>query len=164
MQKYTSKMTSINSQKLPASTSKINWSAFYGKTVLDYGCGRFENLKIFLENTFHIRYFGYDLYWKGDEENELALKCTPDIIICNNVLNVIAEDDIVLKIERQIFQISQETNCDFIIQIYEGNKSGIGSPSKKGCYQRNQPTENYLFHNSLIIKKKLITNNPKIVL
>ena len=31
-----------------------------------------------------------------------------------------------------------------IIQIYEGDKSGIGRQTAKDCYQRNEKTEKYL--------------------
>ena len=160
MQEYTSAMTSVNGNKLPASTRKINWELFRNKTVLDWGCGRYNNLGKYLKENFNINYLGYDPYWKTEEENTNLFNYYPDLIICNSVLNVIKEDHIVSS----IIGIFLLYDIPFVIQIYEGNKSGIGKNSKKGCWQRNERTSNYLFHPSLSIHCGLITNDKTIIL
>ena len=45
MQSISSKNTSINSSKLPAIVKNIDWEQYRGQNVLDFGGGKFDNLK-----------------------------------------------------------------------------------------------------------------------
>lgn len=128
MQKYTSKNTSVNSKRVPALFSKF---CFKGKSVLDYGCGKYpEIIKEYVE-SFSGKYFGYDPYNLGNEipENQMF-----DVVTISNVLNVIQEDEVIENIIHEAMRIANTA----IIAIYEGDKSGIGRATKKDCYQRNQ--------------------------
>lgn len=44
----------------------------------------------------------------------------------------------------------------YFIKVYEGNKSSVGKQTKKDCWQRNQPTESYMYSDE-IIKCGIIT-------
>ena len=72
-QRFTSKETSINKNKLPSSTKKINWELYRGQKVFDFGGGKFDNLKNYLKENFDITLYVYDKYNKSDEENSLAI-------------------------------------------------------------------------------------------
>ncbi|KMV28545.1 hypothetical protein AB733_22985 [Photobacterium swingsii] len=61
-----------------------------------------------------------------------------DVVFCCNVLNV--NDD--NNLPSVIYDL-HSLNCGtFVIQIYEGNKSGNGGCTRDG-YQRNEPAESY---------------------
>ena len=134
MQKYSSKETSLN--QVPALAKFLG--DLEGVTLLDYGCGRFHKFEQFVTERGGT-FFGYDKYWKSADENELALKCKPDIVTCANVLNVIFEEHIVEEIVQRI----AEYGVKALIQVYEGNKSGEGCETSKG-YQRHQRASEYL--------------------
>jgi hypothetical protein len=139
-QKYSSANTSINSTKLPASTKHIEWKKFTGKNFLDYGGGKFNNLVNFLQDNFNINCHVYDKFNRNWKENLDALECKPAGIICNNVLNVIEEMEVINSILNHI--ASFDTVVYF--SIYEGNKSGVGKITKSDCYQRNETIKEYV--------------------
>lgn len=135
MQKYTSKNTSINSKRVPALFNKF---CFKGKSVLDYGCGKYpEIIREYVESCSG-EYFGYDPYNLG---NEIPKNQMFDVVIISNVLNVIQEDEVIENIIHEAMRIANTA----IIAIYEGDKSGIGRATKKDCYQRNQ-SKNWYYH------------------
>ena len=134
LQKYSSAGTSLN--QIPKVAKMLELG---NETVLlDWGCGRYEKFKKYVEGK-GAKYFGYDPYHKSMDENAEALKSKPDLIVCANVLNVIAEDWIVENIIQKI----AEYNCIAYIQIYEGNKSGVGAETSKG-YQRHTKASEYM--------------------
>lgn len=159
-QSITSKNTSVNSTKFPYIYSHINWiklrKAFpcnITPVILDYGCGRkTDHIENFLRHM-RFKYKGYDPYWKTEKENKEALAISPDIIICSNVLNVIAEKELV----NQIHDWMKNSGALYFIKVYSGNKSCIGEVSKKDCFQRNELTENYIRYCSEGIRKDIIT-------
>ena len=139
MQEFTSKNTSINYVKLPALYNKIDWKKFEKQFVFDYGCGNpitQANLKEFLKSKGVI-YLGYDKYWTSDSYNNIT---KASLIVCANVLNVIKEDKEVQYIIDSIISM----NKPFVIQVYEGYKSGIGKQTGNDQYQRNLRTKDYL--------------------
>ncbi len=143
IQKITSKNTSINIKKLPASTKKINWEIFKDTTVLDFGCGKAGYLLQDYLSNYNIEVIGYDPYHQFPSYNKQALlRNDYSLIICNNVLNVLT-DDILPLVRQQIIDKRRECKCDLVIQIYEGNKSGIGKQTGKDQYQRNEITKEY---------------------
>lgn len=160
IQMYSSKETSINSTKLPVIFKKVNWSVLpLNFTVLDYGAGKYLNhIADFIHEKGGI-YYGYDKYNQTPEHNENCLSCNPDIIVCSNVLNVIAENKIILGIVEQLLSYEKPV----VITIYPGDKSWIGKPTIKG-YQRNQTLDAYCLHHSLITYHGVITNDKSIVL
>ena len=137
MQEYTSKNTSQN--QIPSVWKHINKEDENIKVILDYGCGKYNRFKELIE-SWDIAYYGYDPYNRTEQENEIALKCKPDLITCCNVLNVIDND----KTLKGILTHIASFGCSVIISVYEGNKSGKGNVSKKDCYQRNQKSEEYI--------------------
>ena len=145
-QTYTSANTSINSAKLPAIYNKINWhrAILTNETIMDYGCGKFNNAKDFVEGI-GFEWHGYDKYNRSKEENGMVLdflleKGTADIVICSNVLNVIDSEEEVKKIARIIRNYSKH----YFVTVYEGDKSGKGRITKNDCYQRNESVKEYL--------------------
>jgi hypothetical protein len=153
MQILTSATTSINKNKLPASTKKIPFYAFQGSKVLDIGGGKFDNLKDFLKQEYNIDLFIYDKFNRTNEDNQRALHCEPSLIICNNVLNVIDSTDTI----KDIAHLITSFNVPYIVQVYEGDKTNKGKQSKKDCYQRNELTKEYLqFFPTAKIQKGLI--------
>lgn len=134
-QTITSARTSRN--QIPCTAKLIDFNQY--KIVLDYGCGKYDTFKNYIEGL-GLKYYGYDPYHKTEEENKIALNCKPDLVTCNNVLNVINNDNILDDI---IYNISQ-FNCTAIFCVYEGDKSGRGKLTLNDCYQRNEPAINYI--------------------
>lgn len=163
----TSANTSINSKKLPAIYNKINFSNFDdGFSVLDYGCGKFNNAKDYI-NSINGMWYGYDPYNRTQEENNIALSQNTDCIICSNVLNVLFDAGAIFEIVRDIYGRIEKNQHRAFIAVYEGNKSRVGKITKKDCYQRNEPLVDYLKYfdavfgkNVFTIKKGVITNSP----
>lgn len=133
-QKYTSAGTSINSKKLPAIYNKVRFPT--GSRILDYGCGRFiDHIKEKVESQ-GCTYYPYDPY--NLPENKLPNEMF-DYAICSNVLNVIAEDNIVRDVIKTVVSHSQKA----YFTVYEGDGSGIGKITGKDSYQRNEKTNKY---------------------
>lgn len=151
MQTITSANTSVNSSKLPAISKKIDWEQFRNGTIIDYGGGKYDNFKHFLKENYNIELLVYDPYNRSDEENKEVLGYLtpntspicfcPSAIICNNVFNVIKEDEIVADLIKKFLKLVPF--CSVFITVYEGNNLGIGGISKKDCYQRNCSTKFY---------------------
>lgn len=158
MQKYTSRDTSINKNKLPAIFNKINWEILVkacenrAPRVLDIGAGKFTcHIKNFLLNK-GIIYYLYDPYNLTLKNNIRSLNCKPDFIVCSNVFNVIDDAEEIQRLHNLIISFKKP----YGISIYEGNKSGKGGITKHDCYQRNQKTSSYLFETE-IIRRSIIT-------
>ncbi len=133
-QRYTSAGTSINKNKLPAVFSKIVFNK--GSTVLDYGCGKYiAHIRQKVEEQ-GCKYYPYDPY--NLPESTLP-KGKVDYGVCSNVLNVIAENDIVEHIIKTVCDISETA----YFTVYEGDKSGVGKASSRDTYQRNARTDWY---------------------
>ena len=141
-QKFTSANTSINSKKIPTAFTKFR---AYGN-VLDFGCGKYTtHIKDYV-NAQLASYFPYDKYNQPDSVNDAAMyvgrKYGYDTIFCCNVLNVIDSDDVVWIILHDMYDMLQRRSIMYI-QIYEGNKTGIGKQTKTDCFQRNMRTKEY---------------------
>lgn len=141
-QERTSAATSINGNKLPTAFSKVY---AYGR-VLDYGCGKFTNMIKLHVNEQGAKYYPYDPYNMDEGTNEATMfigsKYGFDTIYCCNVLNVIDSDDVIWNILHTMFNMLNNRSR-LIIQIYEGNKSGVGAESKNDCWQRNEKAAEY---------------------
>jgi hypothetical protein len=115
-----------------------------GTTILDYGCGAYNKNKEYA-NDYNYLWFGYDPYNRTEEYNNSTLlwleNAKPNIIICSNVLNVIAEDNVLMDVLGQIYDYAGD-DTDVYITIYEGDKSGLGKVTTKG-YQRNEKLNAY---------------------
>ena len=78
-------------------------------TIFDYGCGRYDsNMEFAIENDFV--WFGVDPYNRSVDWNKANIDemkrwgNAPNIIMCNNVLNVVKEDTIVMQILGQLYK------------------------------------------------------------
>lgn len=147
-QKYSGKGTTVNSQKLPIIYKHVKFKA---KIVLDYGCGKYtDHIARFVEDQ-GIRYVPFDPFNKSEEVNQYANKVVSDCvsrgerldIVCSNVLNVIAEDQIVQKIAVLLMLIADLTGGSVYVTVNFDKRYGRGE-IKPGQYQRNEPIENYL--------------------
>lgn len=171
MQKYTSKNTSVNTTKLPAVYSKINWNKLpkHMLSILDWGCGRDTSyLQEWLEVYQRVpHYIRFDPNWCSKEENNYALECLgfANIFVCSNVLNVIDDDYVIEDICKKAAKHSI-----YFITVYEGDKSGVGKQSKEDCFQRNEKIKSYFRFfptpevlGNLTIKKGVLTNRPDLI-
>lgn len=140
--------TSINSTKVPAIFRKLPWSkaklACQSNFVnVDIGGGKFDTATEYLQQ-FGIKNLIFDPYNRDLSHNlkvimEVAVDPANTATI-SNVLNVIKEKEKRLDVLRTA---KKWANVVFI-KVYEGNKSGIGKNTKKGCWQENRRTENYI--------------------
>lgn len=133
-QTYTSANTSL--KQVPAIYKRI--SIQENDIILDYGCGKYNLAKDYVESK-KATYYGYDPYNRTEEENKLALSIKPTKIICANVLNVIEESHILYNIIKQVASYHVPT----YFSIYEGDRTGVGKPTKNNCYQRNEKAIQY---------------------
>ena len=143
-QKITSAATSIST--LNRAHKEIVGKYPLDTSILDIGCGKYEVNKEYADiNGF--AWFGIDPYNRTPEYNNASLKAlynwcdAPDIIMLNNVLNVIAEDNVLMDVLNQVCNYAGD-NTDIYITIYEGDKSGVGKITTKG-YQRNEKLIKY---------------------
>lgn len=143
-QKYKSAKTSINSGRLPAIVRVWEDCAHMDASILDYGCGKFDNTREYLEAR-GFEYYGYDPYNRPDQENRLAMeKYGYNYAILSNVLNVIAEESVRLQI---LQTIKDHLILDGLlyIKIYEGDGSGVMKvDEKRNSCQLNKKTRGYL--------------------
>lgn len=108
--------------------------------LLDYGCGKYDLFENYCQNELGLDYYGYDKYNRDFLTNFQALTCDPNIVTCNNVLNVIQDNEIMENIVKQI----SEMECISIFKVYEGNRTGLGKTTKNDCYQRNEKAVQYM--------------------
>lgn len=155
-QNNSSMNTSINKSKLPAVAKKIDWELYAGGIVLDIGGGKFDNFKEYLWEEYHIALMIYDKYNRTALENEQALSCSPDLVLCSNVLNVIDSNAVIAD----VCDLIQSYDVDFAVTVYAGDGQGIGKTTLKDCYQRNETISQYLrYFDSAIVKKQTIISN-----
>ena len=138
-QKYSSKDTCLN--QVAAIYNKFQFPK--GSRVLDYGGGRYDKAKQYMaENGVEVMV--YDKYNRTPDHNAVVMakakQNTPDYVVCSNVLNVIAEDEIVDEV---LFNLASFTGSTVLITVYEGNGTGVGKVTTKG-YQRNAKLCSYL--------------------
>ncbi|CAH7360567.1 hypothetical protein VCHA53O466_40209 [Vibrio chagasii] len=146
-QDKTSKNTSINSKRLPKGvTVLINHFFINGMVVLDYGAGKFDNSKEAIEKS-GAKYLPFDPYNRTNESNVESITYSVnndiDFIICSNVLNVIDSDVALDKAIERITSLMTPSKTTLILNVYEGNRNGIGSETRKDQYQRNEKLNAY---------------------
>lgn len=141
-QEYTSADTSINTI---SAVYKILGS-LCGEVILDYGGGKYDSNKNYMEQMYNTLVLVYDPYNRTLEHNHKVLsyftKKPARHVVCSNVLNVIKEDEVILEILRHIYSL-MDKNGWLYIKIYERDKSGIGCKTTKG-WQRNQKLSEYI--------------------
>lgn len=143
-QEFTSERTSINSTKLPAIYSLVNFPK--GSVVIDFGGGKFDNGVEYLEENGCEGYV-YDPYNRSSQHNKDVLKALrshggADIALCSNVLNVIKEPQARIQVLKNIAKITKPSGKVYIT-VYEGSGKGNEGATKSG-YQLNRKTADYL--------------------
>ena len=152
--------TSINKYKVPQLFTNVDtWRDFSNN--LDIGGGRYDTATEYLLEKYSIINYIYDPYNRPKEENDKLLKRKHyDTCTISNVLNVILNEQ-----ERlEVLQLAKDKARYYVyINVWEGNKSGIKSPT-----QMNEKLEFYLdeikqvFYDwELSIKDKVITLKRK---
>lgn len=122
-----------NINRLPKGLKMLEELGIY-KKVINYGAGL--GYKKHQELIKGIELVNYD---PNIEEINTLPSVQADAIICNNVLNVIKDDEIIEKILDTI----DSYNLPSYITVYEGDRTGEGKETKTGTYQRNMKTKDY---------------------
>lgn len=136
---YTSKNTSVNSRR-PAAVYDYVGFDMKGKTVLDYGCGKYYEVSEEYAMKFKPNeIFFYDPYWQPEEPTVYLY----DVIICSNVLNVISDEQEIYNITKKLVKLL-DIGGMIVFQIYEGDRKGKGKETKEDCWQRNEKTIEYM--------------------
>ena len=143
-QEYTSANTSINSAKLPAIFSMVN---FKPETInLDYGGGKFDNATTALEGK-GVTNLIYDPYNRSSGHNKDVIDTVrknggADTVTCSNVLNVIKEPEARKAVIKNIYSLLKNGGTAYFT-VYEGTGKGNEGPTKSG-YQLNKKTGDYV--------------------
>lgn len=120
-----------------------NWR--YANRVLNFGCGLYPELTENYFTRFHNQVNHVANYDPNSEATNVVTgidaitedKDRFDVVLCANVLNVCEDiDDVLLDLARVDFDCA-------VIQIYEGNGTGVGGKTRDG-YQRNQRVNDYI--------------------
>lgn len=143
-QEFSSAATSINSTKLPAIYSMVNFHA--GDVVVDFGGGKFDNAVNYLKDK-DVTLLVYDPYNRSAEHNKEVLRILKehggaDAAVNSNVLNVIKEPEAREAVLRNIKKITK-SGAPVYITVYEGKGDGAEGPTKSG-YQLNRKTADYM--------------------
>lgn len=159
MQAFTSAATSINAARLPAVFGKLPERP---PVLLDYGCGRYtDHIRAALPGT---EYLPFDLFNQPADVNRASLRAAADhraaghplTVTCSNVLNVIAEDDIIQGIADAIADLISGGGAAYIT-VYEGDRSGRGKQTGPDQWQRNAPLRDYLrFFPGAVVRRGMI--------
>lgn len=143
-QEYTSANTSINSAKLPAIFSMVN---FKPETInLDYGGGKFDNATAALEGK-GVTNLIYDPYNRSSGHNKDVIDTVrknggADTVTCSNVLNVIKEPEARKAVIKNIYSLLKNSGTAYFT-VYEGTGKGNEGPTRSG-YQLNKKTGDYV--------------------
>lgn len=154
VQEFTSANTSINSSKVPAVFKKIWWGT--NPINLDIGGGKFDTATNYLDGL-GVKNLIYDPYNRSEAHNAqilafLAEHGKVDSATLSNVLNVIKEPEV----RRELLVFAQKHARKVFITVYEGNRSGIGKASKKGCWQENRKLTDYVQEVKNVFKFALV--------
>jgi hypothetical protein len=124
-----------------------------GQLVLDWGGGRYDITKEYVESNKNITFLIYDPFNRSKEHNENVLSIVEenggaDIITLANVLNVIKEKEVRIDLLKEI---KNYLNGNLYISVYEAPKSSnyketdewVGQQTKDG-WQNCQPLSYYI--------------------
>ena len=142
-QEFTSARTSINSRKLPAVFSQVDFKP--GTVNVDIGGGRFDNATEYLASK-GVENLIFDPYNRSVEHNDYVMKRVAggkaDTATISNVLNVIKEPENRLRVINQAYDALKPGGTAYI-KVYAGDLSGIGKPTSSG-WQENRKISTYL--------------------
>lgn len=139
--------TSINKQKIPKLFSivdkKFGWKPH---TInFDIGGGKFDNVTDYMQERY-VTHLIYDPFNRSKVHNVSVItdvhQTRAHTVTISNVLNVVKEKDIRIRILNQAFAVVDAEGTVYI-KVYEGDRSGQGKETTKG-WQNNQHTSFYL--------------------
>ena len=125
-------------------------------TIVDYGCGKYNDGIEFLKKHTNSRVLPYDPYHRDEVDNAIAqVHLNGSTVLVANVLNVIKEQ----KNRESIIKDAAKGKIAFFT-VYEGNGSGEGKKTTKG-WQNNRKTATYVdeiatHFNNVVRKGKVI--------
>ena len=131
-----------------------------GCTILDYGGGKCDkNINYMAQKGCQV--IVYDPFNRSQEYNERTFdifnNSDVQFITCNNVLNVIKEEEIIIDIIKTISELAQMKNATAIFTFHYGNRTGIGTPTERGWQRNNKISWYYDLISSLncfaVVKK-----------
>lgn len=131
-----------------------------GCLILDYGGGKCDkNINYMAQKGCQV--IVYDPFNRSQEYNERTFEIfnNSDVqfITCNNVLNVIKEEEIIIDIIKTISELARKKNATAIFTIHDGNRTGVGVPTKSGWQRNNKISWYYDLISSLnyfsVVKK-----------
>lgn len=156
----TSANTSVNCRKLPAIyTNKAAQKIYSGKSVIDLGCGKFDNAKHFAE-SLGCEVGMYDPYNRTLKENQIAVSRKYDVAIISNVLNVIQD-----SLDRwALIDMASVLAPTILVTVYEGDGTGVGRQTKPDCWQENRPTESYVGEIAGVLPEYSVTRKGKLII
>lgn len=145
VQKFTSASTCLN--QVPAGHKLIKLIDGYGRYNIDIGGGKFQTYTSALEKEEVINKV-YDPMNRPPEDNNAVMLFAKEIggydtATCHNVLNVIdcpISRNSVIKLAYDLVKYSGVA----YFTTYEGDGSGVGSQSKRDCWQNNLKTIKYV--------------------
>ena len=140
-QQYDSSKTSLN--QVSAVYKQFPGLFPPGTRVLDYGGGRYDKARDYMVPK-GVDVQVYDPFNRSKVHNDRVMKemrKRPDVIVCSNVLNVIAEDDVIRDVVGRIRRLCKSSTV-VVFLIHEGKGNGIGAPTSRG-YQRNAKAQDY---------------------
>jgi len=166
----TSANTSINKTKPPAIVKLVEKIGGFkrGQSVFDYGCGKYPDVtEKAIQGKTRVRYAGYDLYNRTQEENDKACREIPEgcahVVLLSNVLNVI-HPRAIQAVTAIRAQEKLRIGGTLYITVYEGDKSGSGRMTKEDCWQENRKTEDYMPMLRDIFGEENVTRKGKLII
>jgi hypothetical protein len=162
-QKYSGANTSVNHTKPPAIANLVNkidgWRL--GTINVDLGCGAKPHVfSDWLYANKSIYNMPLDPYWEFEADERLLSVVGATSVTISNVLNVIKEKRLRLKLLRQ----AKNLGATYIyITVYEGDKSGKGRETKPDCWQENRDTESYLSEVKQVFKGSSVQRIGKLI-
>jgi len=136
--KYNESNSYKTSQKQIAGTYKrYKTELSQAKSVLDYGAGKYNEMLTEYHKVNKINGRLYDPY--NEAINQLPNE-TFEIVICNNVLNVVKDDEVLKNIVKTAISKAEKK---VIFKVYQGDKSGKSRITGKETFQRHCKTNDY---------------------
>lgn len=146
MQSITSRNTSINRTKAPALFGMLTRGAVAGKTVVDYGCGKWPGMAMAtLYNLGAARVISFDPYNYTSTEQALEdVRGEAGVVCLSNVLNVIQNADVRRDVLRECIGLLTPGGSLYVT-VYEGDRTGRGRMTGADMWQENRRTADYVW-------------------
>ena len=135
----TSANTSIN--HTPSLIKKFH--SQLGSSNLDWGGGKYDTTTDFMASVGKTNVV-YDPYNRTIDQNTSAMAQSITSITCANVLNVIKKDSHLTRCLEDLKAHSLANGgVPIFFSVYPGDRTGVGTNTKKDCFQRNTTMSDY---------------------